>query len=326
MLYKIFWTKLPLASGLLGIFCLVLSLVWETFTVPSKSFGNSAFSVVGLTLSALSLVLYLVNKIRNDYGKPGFYTLVLLHCGLLVTLVGFLLNHLYGSKGFIYIREGESSAFYVDENNEEHPLDFALKLNNFRVQTYPKSLRIQTFESDLTIEDNGRHERIHLLVNDAFTYRGYRFYQHDYGLHIGRNPRILVDIETAYETLSLQMRMEESINIAECGVLTILDFIPTALFRNGQIHSQNKNAVLNPAYLIEIQPLGAPPSHRWILPKDKSTENIDNCRIHFRDFTGIEYSVLSIARSPFDPLIFLGFTLSILGCAGFMRIYRAKSK
>ena len=72
--------------------------------------------------------------------------------------------------------------------------------------------------------------------------------------------------------------------------------------------------MLNPAYLVQIQNKDGSTIERWILPSDAQTEIFDQIRIHPEDFHGIEYTMLSIVKSPFDWMILFGFVIAGIGC------------
>ena len=320
---------------LLGAISLVAALVVFTFEHSNTHATDSIWVKCGLILLALSLAGDLVIRICCKSQMPGFWSLVLLHGGLLLCLIGFGLNDVAGEKGFVYIREGESATFYVDQNDEDIPLPFAIKLEDFHVSVYPKSLRVKDYVSNLEIIDGQDGLKKRLTVNSVLEYRGYRFYQQDYGLSIGHKPLLVLQVtsqtqeqgseEKKPSTTTIFLRMQEPEVLKSGLTVTVQDFIPTAIFHDGQIENLKNNAMLNPAYLVKVQTPEGSENLQWVMPADLESEVVAGNRFHFEDFRGIEYTVLSMVKSPWDPLVNLGFIFASLGCLGLFQRLRGKS-
>ena len=60
---------------------------------------------------------------------------VITHVSIIVIVIGAIIGSIFGAKGFLWLREGESrSVFYVKE--KEHPLGFEIRLADFNLEYY----------------------------------------------------------------------------------------------------------------------------------------------------------------------------------------------
>ncbi|MDL2060393.1 cytochrome c biogenesis protein ResB [Mesosutterella sp. AGMB02718] len=316
--------NIPLLLCAAGAVVTAASLVLATARRGLESAADSPGLLAGLALFAASLALYLVRRLRRPEASLAWVSLVLLHAGLLAALAGFFLNARYGEKGFVYIREGDAASFYVDKSDKDRKLPFALRLNDFRISTYPNSLRIRSYDSDITVEDGGKKTNVKLSVNHPFSYGGYDFYQHSHGLTAGLNPRILA--KAGPREAALELKFRETARVPGCGSVTVRDFIPSAVFPDSGIRDAGVKGILNPAYLVDLVTEKGAHFRRWVLPAAPESEQLGGCRLHFLDFKGVEYTVLSVSRLPFSPLILLGFALASAGCAGLALVIRRKVK
>ena len=153
------------------------------------------------------------------------------------------------------------------------------------------------------------------------SYKGFRFYQQDYGLTEGINPTIELQVQqdNADKAAELRLRMGEPVILSSGERLTVTDFIPTAVFHDGEIESVKQNAMLNPAYRVRLETNEGEVYEQWVLP---AGAQLGYLRVLPLDFKGIEYTVLSMVRSPFDFLIYVGFVLAALGCLSLFRMFR----
>src|SRR3972149_12236872 len=60
---------------------------------------------------------------------------VITHVSIIIIVIGAIIGSIFGAKGFLWLREGESrSVFYVKE--KEHPLGFEIRLTDFTLEYY----------------------------------------------------------------------------------------------------------------------------------------------------------------------------------------------
>lgn len=319
----LFLSKAPPALCVAGVLWLALAVVVTTITGDLMRLAELPWLWGGPILLGLSLAAYLIRLAAADMPAKTRLALALLHFGLLAALAGFTLNHYFGLKGFVYIREGDTASFYVDDDDAEHPLEFSLTLKNFRVSVYPGSLRAADYESDLEIVGTEGTVARKLTVNGAVEFEGYRLYQQDYGLTAGVNPVVRLCAGSADEPCRERFSVKpgEAFALSTGQTVVVADFIPTAVLREGVLKGIRTDGMLSPAFLVEVYGDDGAAQRRWVLPSQPETEDFGALRIRPEDFYGIEYTVLSLVRSPFDGLIYLGFLTVGLGCAGLFKTY-----
>lgn len=85
------------------------------------------------------------------------YGVLLLHISFIVILLGALVTNMYGFEGIVHIREGETVS-HMRTTEDQRPLPFSIRLDDFKLVRYPGSHSPSSFESFLTIhteEENG---------------------------------------------------------------------------------------------------------------------------------------------------------------------------
>ncbi len=77
------------------------------------------------------------NTVRRTtgYARGRAFGSMLTHISMLLILAGAVVRGVWGQKGYIELREGDTKAQFVVENGET-PLPFALHLSKFEVETY----------------------------------------------------------------------------------------------------------------------------------------------------------------------------------------------
>lgn len=59
-------------------------------------------------------------------------------------------------------------------------LPFSIRLDDFIIDRYPGSTNPSSFESEITVIDEGKEEPYHIYMNNVMDYKGYRFFQANY--------------------------------------------------------------------------------------------------------------------------------------------------
>ncbi len=202
-IYRSWWFLLLLillSLNLLG--CLLRRLP----RIPGEWRGDSVKSSFSFTVSAprsaeeaRSLLVSAVGPLLggspqeipgNDglklvWVKHRIYLLAfpLIHVAIIVILVGGLIGLLYGVKGSIQIKEGETGGtFAVIPSGKSQALPFQIALDKFTLKRYPTG-EPQEFRSDVRILKDGKEiEKGFIRVNHPMTVDGISLYQADYRL------------------------------------------------------------------------------------------------------------------------------------------------
>lgn len=103
---------------------------------------------------------------------------ILLHTAFMVMLVGAGITWLWGEKGIVHIREGETQQNFLQTNDTlVRPLPFQIRLNTFNISYYPGTESPTNYESLVSILDGTKSFEQTISMNNILSYKGYRFYQ-----------------------------------------------------------------------------------------------------------------------------------------------------
>lgn len=112
---------------------------------------------------------------KGRFSRFGVY---LVHSSILVIFLGAMIGSLYGFKGFLELKEGESQdRIFVKGSQTVKKLDFSIRLDRFSLAFYPNGMP-KEYRSDVSFWEMGREkEKAEIRVNDPWTYKGITFYQ-----------------------------------------------------------------------------------------------------------------------------------------------------
>ncbi|MBA4392895.1 MAG: hypothetical protein C0407_05015, partial [Desulfobacca sp.] len=112
---------------------------------------------------------------KGRFSRFGVYVV---HLSVLVIFSGAIIGSLFGFKGFLELKEGESQdRIFIHGPQKLKKLDFSVKLDRFALSFYPNGMA-KEYRSDLSFWEKGQEkEKAVIRVNDPFTYEGITFYQ-----------------------------------------------------------------------------------------------------------------------------------------------------
>lgn len=116
---------------------------------------------------------------RNRFWSKQF-SLLILHFGIVLILIGGIVNAYSGQSAPVKVLEGETIAITDVINTKEA---FALKVNKFTIDFYADGSPSQ-YISDITIIDQDKSEEFLVSVNHPLNYRGIKAYQQSYGYSV----------------------------------------------------------------------------------------------------------------------------------------------
>ena len=215
-----------------------------------------------------------------------------------------------GFKGFVYIREGESAATWFDDAGNERPLGFLVECLNFKLDVYPGTTRPERYASTIRFsssrDDTVPASSLLLAVNSPQSYQGVTFYQQDCGLAPRKDSAVEVKAAVRDREMSYLIAIGEPIQLTDGTFLLIEDFSPTITFVKGRPQTIDVDQMRNPGYLIRLvrhfrrrsEPLGDAVSEREM---DRRRS-----RHRSRRLQNLEYTVLSVAKTPFAWLFYAG--------------------
>lgn len=132
-----------------------------------KRFGNPA------PLSPSQGTAFYLEK-----GRFSRYGVYLVHLSILIIFLGAIIGSLYGFKGFLELKEGESQdRILIKGPRSLKKLDFSVKLDKFTMAFYPNGMP-KEYRSDLSFWEKGQErDKAVVRVNDPFSYKDITFYQ-----------------------------------------------------------------------------------------------------------------------------------------------------
>lgn len=173
------------------IFLIVFSSCLGTL-IPDAQIYSSWWFISLLACLFLNLLMFTIDRLLR---RIKYTSTIIVHISIMLILLGGLIGAVWGSKGYIEIKEGEIYNSY---------LPFKIRLVDFELETYePKTPytapHIKDFKSKLElIEGDSVVLTKTIEVNDPLTYKGWTIYQANYnpedlkmsGLYIKKDPGV----------------------------------------------------------------------------------------------------------------------------------------
>lgn len=221
----------PLFLGLLGLFGINLILcslakipavVRKTFKPDlnpgsdkiarlqvSVSLENSSLDNIGKAFDKAGFRLRQVNERRlfGEKGRLGYLGAYIVHLSILLFLCGGVLSLVTGFRGYIVLREGESTKTAIISEEYTIPLGFEIKLDSFDVAYYedfPGRPKSYTSSVTVTHPDAGTFKK-DIRVNNPLMLNNLTVYQSSFGTSEPQayddTARIEVRLKDAPETM-----------------------------------------------------------------------------------------------------------------------------
>ncbi|MFA6012563.1 MAG: cytochrome c biogenesis protein ResB [Desulfobacteraceae bacterium] len=267
-------------------------------SVVSKKFGSPTVvdSEKGFT----------VFSERGRYTRLGVYVV---HASILFLILGSLIGSLFGYEGFVNIPEGEAKAQINLRNSDKTiGLDFQVRCDDFEVTRYDNGAP-KEYRSNLTIIENGKEVlKKRIIVNDPLHYKGINFFQSSFGSIPGKNLTLSFTSKASGMVYEKKIKPDETVELEEnLGTFVLQGFLPSYPFMGQD---------LGESYIGSLSVEGKEPE-QVVLPLhfamfDKMRKGAVSVGIV--NYDSSEYTGLQVTRDPGVYLVYLGFTLMIVGC------------
>lgn len=226
------------------------------------------------------------------------------HLSVLVVIAGAITGSIFGFKGFMNLNEGEKSNEVILAGGRSYiPLPFEVRCDKFDVSFYDTGAP-REFRSDLTILDENREVlKESIRVNDPLTYRGVTFYQASYGTTLKHAELELKDRESG-KAVTVSVPFREVVKIPGTN-----DQLRISEYREDLMH-------VGPALGIVIGKEGQESlTGSWILVNrpDFHGNKVQNYQIRAVRIAQSRYTGLQVKRDPGVVLVWVGFSLMIIG-------------
>lgn len=250
---------------------------------------------------------------KGKYNRLGVY---ITHLSLLMILIGAVVGINFGFNGYLNLLEGEQSAVAYHRNENEIPLGFEIKCDDFDVEFYQNSDTPKSFMSVLTIIEDGKDVvKKTITVNDPLKYKGITFYQSSYGFSPSMESLFKFRITSnAGKTEEVALRFGESFTLPDSKIKAVIsDFSPAlALDKRGKLFTY-ADSMNNPAVFIEFFEDNKPLYNQWILKRYPETWTVLDRTIEFKDLWRAQYTGLQVRKDPGVWLVYLGCLLMSIG-------------
>lgn len=259
----------------------------------------------------------------SERGKFSRFGVCFAHLGIVVILIGGLISSIFGFKGYVNIREGESvDGISLTGDSSPLELGFEVRCDDFSVSYYPGETHAKgipkEYKSVLTIIKEG--ERIlqkDVLVNHPLRYGGFSFYQSDYGTVTWEDGDLVLRvIPRGSEGKEYSVKLGGEVKIEGTPhTVSFTRFVPDFLMDANKKIATRSLKMNNPAALLTVL-LGETPLYStWVFRDfpDFRSKGDGDYRFTFVDFRGREYTVLQVTKDPGVWVVWLGCTLLMSG-------------
>jgi len=134
---------------------------------------------------------FIIHVKKGNISHWGPY---IIHTGILIILIGGLISSIFGFSGMMFIPEGEvSNTIFLEgrRHHEVYNLPFSLKCEKFVIEYYDNGMP-KEYRSHITVIDNQQKLKTTIKVNGPLDYKGFRFYQANFG--VASNPTVTFEV------------------------------------------------------------------------------------------------------------------------------------
>jgi cytochrome c biogenesis protein len=222
-----------------------------------------------------------------------------LHCAIILVLVGGLLGLLFGIRGHVMIKEGESDDKFFSTSGELKKLPFQIAVDGFTLTKYPSG-EPKEYRSDIRLLEEGKETvKASVRVNHPVTHKGFSIYQSDYNVTGVKGVKISYSGADGVENeLTLRPRASTTLPGTEFQL---------------QLHSFDPGGTkLGPgAEIIAASPNEKPKT--LSLYRNAQPETLGNIKLRFVDYTPSYATGLQIGSDPGAFFVWSGCVLLITG-------------
>ncbi|MGZ4826398.1 MAG: cytochrome c biogenesis protein ResB, partial [Terriglobales bacterium] len=234
------------------------------------------------------------------------------HASLLLILAGGIVDAFFGYKGYLMLTPGQSTTKLEQTNGITRPLPFTLRCDGTGQENYPDGTP-RKWWSKLTVLEDGREIlRKEIVVNDPLVTHGIRFYQAGYGM-TGDVESVLLNVTRGADTRQITLRSYQAAQVDADTTVSLAEFIPDYVMREGQIYTRSKDPV-NPALRLEITDRARQAkSEVWLFPATRQQMGNSPLKFEFADLQMAAFTGLQVSHEPGQWLVWAGCLLMALG-------------
>jgi cytochrome c biogenesis protein len=251
---------------------------------------------------------------RNRISEMAVY---IVHASLLLIFFGFIVDSLYGWRGFLMLSPGTASNQIQMKDGALRTIPFSIRCDGTGEETYADGSP-KRWWSKLAVVDGGREiSRKEIVVNDPLVYQGLRFYQASYG-RTGKLDQLILNatsVNGATRTpQEISLSMNQTVALDADTSVQLVEFIPDFVVQDGRVYARSKD-IVNPAVHMIVTSKKANISVNVWLPEIPGVDENASSPYTFdpKDLkTGI-YTGLQVSHEPGQFAVWAGVVLMALG-------------
>ncbi|MBF0457656.1 MAG: cytochrome c biogenesis protein ResB [Nitrospirae bacterium] len=262
------------------------------------------------------------NRDIQFYAHKGRYTryaVYVIHFSIIFILIGSVIGVTFGFSGYLSLPEGETSSVAFTRQEEEHPLGFSIRCDNFAVWFYGTSDMPKEYISWLSIIENGRTVlKKSIGVNSPLKYKGYTFYQSGYGVVPDAKGLIILNVTPkGGKTEQISLHVGESFTIPGTKLTgKITTFSPALSFDKDERPYTYTDNMNNPAVFIEVTSENEKEEKKsgWVVKRYPNTWKMpDGSTVELVDNYGYQYTGLQVRKDPGVWVVYAGCLFMAIG-------------
>lgn len=249
---------------------------------------------------------------RQRWGRFGVY---IVHTGLVMIMVGGIINGKTKMDGMMMITEGTSGRLVRLRGPGNLPyvfdLGFAVHCDDFNLKTFINGAPME-YESDLSVIDPTAPVnpvvKKHIEVNDPLQYRGYTFYQASYAPVAGDQ---LVELDVGPrggQRRTHSLAIGDKVTMEDGTTLVPVEVIEEFAGLGSAVRVQETSTGADGPHTTSYVVFRAYPDFDREVRRGKFD-------VQFRGFDQQYATGIQVGRVPWVPLIFSGFVVLFIGMA-----------
>jgi len=243
----------------------------------------------------------------------------IVHASLLLIFLGFIVDSLYGWRGFLMLSPGTASNQIEMKNGSMRTIPFSIRCDGAGEETYADGTP-KKYWSKLAVVDGGQEiSRKEIVVNDPLVYHGLRFYQASYG-RTGKLDQLILDATPANNVAStpqeISLAMNQTVALDPDTSVQLVEFIPDFVVQDGRVYARSKD-IVNPAVhmIVTSKKVNSSVSvNVWLPPMPGIDENASSpYTFDPKDLKTGVYTGLQVSHEPGQFAVWAGVVLMAIG-------------
>jgi cytochrome c biogenesis protein len=241
----------------------------------------------------------------------------IVHASLLLIFLGFIVDSLYGWRGFLMLSPGTASNQIEMKNGTMRTIPFAIRCDGTGEETYADGSPKRWWSKLAVVKEGREVSSKEIVVNDPLVYQGLRFYQASYG-RTGKLDQLILNATPANGTKGtpqeISLAMNQTVALDADTSVQLVEFIPDYVVQDGRVYARSKD-VVNPAVHMIVTSKKAHSSVNVWLPEipginenASSPYTFDPKDLKTGVFTGLE-----VSHEPGQWAVWAGVVLIAIG-------------